>query len=758
MDVVKLFFTVLLLFRFALANGDGLARKQHYVVYMGEHSFKDSESVVTANHEMLTSVMGSHEGAQGAAVHHYTKTFRGFSAILTSDQARKLQESDSVVSVFESKTSRVHTTHSWEFLGVTSLENSHQSLMNSTSDMIVGVIDSGVWPESKSFNDYGLAPVPAKFKGVCSTGENFTLSNCNRKIVGARFYYQGFVAETGPLEAFNETFFLSARDSDGHGKHTASTIAGSVVPNANLFGIGRGTARGGAARARLAIYKACWFGFCSDADILSAMDDAVSDGVDVISMSLGPDPPQSAYFGDANSIGSFHAFQRGVVVSASAGNSFLPGTATNVAPWILTVAASTMDREIQSNIYLGNSQLIKGFSINPFQMNSFYGLVAGSAAAAAGVPSANASFCKSDTLDPALVKGRIVVCTLEEILDSRNEKAATVKQAGGMGIILVDPLAKDIAFQFEIPGTVISIEEAGKLQAYMVSNQSPVARISQTVTVQPTKPAPEMAMFSSAGPNVISPDIIKPDITAPGVNVLAAWSPSATANTAGRSIDFNIISGTSMSCPHVSALAAIVKSVHPSWSPAAIKSAIMTTATTQDNARSSIRRHPNGTEASPFDYGSGLVNPAAAVDPGLVYDFDSSDVIDFLCSTGASPGQLKNLTGETTYCRNTTTSSYDFNYPSIGVSNQKGNTSVHRTVTYYGEGPAVYKAEVDSPAGAYVSVTPNELRFKQTGEKMSFVINFTPYEGSNENFVFGALTWTDGTHVVRSPIAVNISL
>lgn len=132
-----------------------------------------------------------------------------------------------------------------------------------------------------------------------------------------------------------------------------------MVPNVSLYGIGKGTARGGAPRARLAIYKACWFGFCSDADLLAAMDDAVDDGVDVISMSLGPSPPQPIYFSNAISIGSFHAFKKGVVVSASAGNSFFPGTATNIDPWILTVAASTMDREIQSNIYLGNSQIIK---------------------------------------------------------------------------------------------------------------------------------------------------------------------------------------------------------------------------------------------------------------------------------------------------------------------------------------------------------------------------------------------------------------
>ncbi|KAI3450700.1 hypothetical protein Pfo_007365 [Paulownia fortunei] len=733
----------------------------HYIVYMGDHSFQDSESVIAANHEMLASVIGSYEGAQDAALHHYTKTFRGFSAMLTSDQAKLLAESDSVVSVFESKTNHIHTTHSWEFLGINNLEQYHQSSMDSTSDVIIGVIDTGVWPESKSFNDYGLGPVPTKFKGECSTGENFTLSNCNRKIVGARFYYKGFVAYYGPLESFNHTFFLSARDSDGHGTHTASTIAGSVVPNVSLYGIGKGTARGGAPRARLSIYKACWFNLCSDADILSAIDDAISDGVDIISMSLGPDPPQPIYFNDAISIGSFHAFQKGVVVSASTGNSFFPKTATNVAPWILTVAASTMDRDIQTNIYLGNSQVIKGnylkgFSVNPTEMVSFYGLVAGSAAAAPGIPSRNASFCKNNTLDPALVKGKIVVCTLEEILDNRREKATSIQQGGGVGIILVDPLATDIGVQFVLPGTLIGLEEAEKLQAYMASQQNPVARISQTLTILPTKPSPEMAMFSSMGPNIITPDIIKPDITAPGVNVLAAWSPLATDNTAGRSIDYNIISGTSMSCPHVSALAAIVKSSHPSWSPAAIKSAIMTTATIQDNTKSFIRRHPNGTQTSPFDYGSGHVNPAAAIDPGLIYDFDTSDIIDFLCSTGASPAQLKNLTGEITYCRNSPTSSHDFNYPSIGVSNLRENISVHRTVTYYGEGPAVYKAEVDYPAGVNVSVTPNELKFEKMGDKMSFRINFTPYKTSNGDFVFGALTWTDGIHVVRSPIGLNI--
>lgn len=132
-----------------------------------------------------------------------------------------------------------------------------------------------------------------------------------------------------------------------------------MVPNASLFGIAQGTARGGAPGARLAIYKACWFGQCNDADILAAMDDAIDDGVDMLSLSLGPTPPQPIYFENSISIGAFHAFRRGIVILASAGNAFFPGTAVNVAPWILTVAASSIDRQFSSNIYLGNSKVLK---------------------------------------------------------------------------------------------------------------------------------------------------------------------------------------------------------------------------------------------------------------------------------------------------------------------------------------------------------------------------------------------------------------
>ncbi|KAI9396787.1 hypothetical protein POPTR_004G184600v4 [Populus trichocarpa] len=582
--------------------------------------------------------------------------------------------------------------------------NNQGPVTSSASDVIVGVIDGGSWPESESFSDTGLGAVPIKFKGECVAGENFTSDNCNW------FYFKGFEAENGPLEDIGGTFFRSARDSDGHGSHTSSTIAGAILPNVSLSGMARGTARGGASYARLAIYKACWFNLCSDADVVSAMDDAINDGVDILSLSLALDPPQPIYFTNAISVGAFHAFKKGIVVSCSAGNSFSPKTAANVAPWILTVAASSLDREFGSNIYLGNSQVLKVIFTNAIMIFI-------------------SDFLKIDvlsgtinTVDPA----KIVVCTIEVLTDVRRQKAVAEQLGEGAGMKLIDPIVKEVGFQFVIPGTLIGQEEAQQLQAYM-----------QTQRVLNTKPAPKVTVFSSQGPNVITPGIIKPDITAPGLNILAAWSSISTVGTGGRRVNYNIISGTSMSCPHVSAAAAILKSYRPSWSPAAIKSAIMTTAT-------------------PFDFGSGHINPLAALNPGLIYRFDSSDVIDFLCSIGARPAQLKILTGQTTYCQNPTKQSSDFNNPSIGVSNMKGSIPVYRTVTYYGTGPTAYVVKADDPAGVQVTVTPAQLKFTKTGENMSFRIDFKPLKTSDGNFVFGALTWSNGVHKVRRPIALQV--
>lgn len=175
-----------------------------------------------------------------------------------------------------------------------------------------------------------------------------------------------------------------------------------------------------------------------------------------------------------------------------------------------------------------------------------------------------------------------------------------------------------------------------------------------------------------------------------------------------------------------------------------------------DNTHGLIGRDPNGTQTTPFDYGSGHINPVAALNPGVVYDFNSQDVLNFLCSIGASPAQLKNLTGELIVCQKSPPASYNFNYPSIGVSNLNGSLSVYRTVTYYGKEPTVYVASVEDPAGVKVTVTPAELKFTRTGEKITFRIDFKPFKNSNGNFVFGALIWNNSIHRVRSPIGLNV--
>ena len=198
----------------------------------------------------------------------------------------------------------------------------------------------------------------------------------SRKIIGARWYIKGYEADFGKLDPSGGVEFLSPRDAVGHGTHTASIAAGALVENASFRGLARGSARGGAPSAHLAVYKVCWStGGCSSVDILAALDDAVRDGVDVLSVSLGSSPPLNAYFDDALAIGSFHAVAKGISVVCSAGNSGpSPQTVINTAPWLISVAASTIDRAFPTVITLGNNRtfvVLNAFIFSPpFRSNT----------------------------------------------------------------------------------------------------------------------------------------------------------------------------------------------------------------------------------------------------------------------------------------------------------------------------------------------------------------------------------------------------
>lgn len=152
---------------------------------------------------------------------------------------------------------------------------------------------------------------------------------------------------------------MSARDEEGHGSHTASTAAGNAVPSASFYGLAQGTARGGVPSARVAAYKVCIKNVgCSDVDVLAAFDDAIADGVDIISMSIATNFV-SNLMTNAKAIGSFHAMSRGIVTVCSAGNNGPDlGTAGNVWPWVITVAASATDRRFVDRVVLGNGKVL----------------------------------------------------------------------------------------------------------------------------------------------------------------------------------------------------------------------------------------------------------------------------------------------------------------------------------------------------------------------------------------------------------------
>ncbi|XP_027360126.1 subtilisin-like protease SBT3.5 isoform X2 [Abrus precatorius] len=723
-----------------------------YVVYMGSKTGEDPDDILKHTHQMLATVhKGSIEEAQASHVYSYKHGFRGFAAKLTDEQAYQISKMPGVVSVFLNSKRKLHTTHSWDFIGL--LEDETMEIQGYSTknqeNVIIGFIDTGIWPESPSFRDTNMPPVPREWKGHCQLGEAFNSSSCNRKVIGARYYMSGHEAEEG---SDRKVSFRSARDSSGHGSHTASIAAGRYVANMNYMGLAAGGARGGAPRARIAVYKACWDSGCYDVDLLAAFDDAIRDGVHIISLSLGPEAPQGDYFNDAISVGSFHAASRGVLVVASVGNNGSPGSATNVAPWMITVAASSIDRDFTSDIILGNGVKIMGESLSILDMNASRRIIPASEAFDGYFTPYQSSYCVDSSLNKTKAKGKVLVCRhAESSVESKLAKSKVVREAGGVGMILIDEANQELAIPFVIPSAVVATKTGERILSYINSTRMPMSRISRAKTVLGVQPAPRVAAFSSKGPNALTPEILKPDIAAPGLNILAAWSPAAAGN-----MKFNIISGTSMACPHVTGIASLVKAVHPSWSPSAVKSAIMTTATILDKHHQPIRADPDRRMANAFDYGSGFVNPARIMDPGLVYDSHTEDFVAFLCSLGYDESSLRLVTRDNSTCDKAFKTPSDLNYPSIAVPNLQDNFTVTRVVTNVGEAKSIYEAVVLSPAGVNVTVVPNRLVFRRTGQKIKFTVNFKVVSPS-KGYAFGFLSWKNGRSQVTSPLAVRVA-
>ncbi|KAJ4812317.1 Subtilisin-like protease SBT3.6 [Rhynchospora pubera] len=518
------------------------------------------------------------------------------------------------------------------------------------------------------------------------------------------------------------------------GKYGEDTIigvidSGNLVSNTSFHGLAAGSTRGGAPRARLAIYKACWGSgvWCSGAALLAAVDDAINDGVDIISMSIG---------GSDEFPGTLHAVAKGIPVVFSAGNEGpAPQSVKNNVPWVITVAASTIDRSFPTIITLGNSQRLVGqsiyYEIQHSNTNDFTTLVDGSS-------------CDSTTLTEQNITGKIVLCynptAIPGVLPRYNfgYAAQNVLDAGGRGIIYAQ-YTTNILYPCRGGGpcALVDFDIANKINSYIYSTSNPLVKISPAYNIEGKQVlAPRVAAFSSRGPNPRFPGILKPDIAASGVSILAAVNGG-----------YQFMSGTSMACPHVTGIVALLKSLHPDWSPASIKSAIMTTASDTDSY--GVQIEAEGTPrkiADPFDYGGGHIDPNKAADPGLVYDIDPNDYTKFFnCTLGPSDD-----------CDSYVGQLYQLNVPSITVPDLKDIVSVWRTVTNVGPINSTYKSFVQPPAGVSVFVEPDLLSFDNNNKVKTFKVTFVANRKVQGDYTFGSLTWSDSSnHSVRIPLAIR---
>jgi len=690
----------------------------------------------------------------------YTVTLNGFSGRLSGAQASKLARTPGVLAVAPDKIHTIRTTDTPRLLGLTGTTGVWSKLGGTAGagkGMVVGVIDSGIWPENPSFAGKAVVNevvqpvgVPYRqlgsgriamrkadgglFTGACQAGEQFTADLCNSKLVAARYFGANMLAEVGGKAGLEALEVISPRDGDSHGTHTASTAAGNQVRNAVANGRNFGTAAGMAPAAKIASYKALWklkdapgTASGSTADLVAAIDQAVTDGVDVINYSVG-----SGGGGDALSpdeISFLNAAAAGVFVSASAGNDG-PGanTTDHNSPWLTTVAATTIHRFL-GTVKLGNGTKLRGASINAKALPATPAVLA-AAAAVGGTAGAQASLCAPGSLDTAKVTGKVVVCD-RGVVD-RVAKSAEVKRAGGVGVVLVNLTPSSLDADVHVIPTVHLDEKAGAtVKAYVTSAAAPTVAIEvgDTTGAKPV-PIPQVAGFSSRGPALgVGADLVKPDIAAPGVSIVASVAPNRHNGD-----KWAPASGTSMSAPHIAGLAALIMQKYPRWSPTAVKSAMMTTATDTVDA--------NGKAATdPFAQGAGYVSPRRFLDPGLVYDASVNDYYGYLEGQGVDTETgIKPITGS------------NLNQPSIGIGSLAGTQTVTRRVTATKAG--TYTAKWTLP-GIAVKITPSVLKFTKAGQTKSFTVSFLRGNARIDQFAKGFLTWTGPKVTVRSPLAVR---
>lgn len=706
-----------------------------------------------------------------AVTRSYRVAFPGFAAKLTDAEVSTLLATPGVRAVTADTPRRMDTSRTPAFLGL-STPGGVWSTGIKGENVIIGMVDSGISPENPSFSDkvdatgtpvsaqaagtvvYPAISLARPWGGSCQTGPGFAAADCNNKLIGARYYISGLLAAGYHPK---DTEFVSPRDGGGHGSHTASTAGGNSGVQAKVNGSFAGVVSGMAPRARIAAYKVCWefvestdgLATCMPSDSVAAIDDAVADGVDVINFSISG--TRTNYL-DPVEVAFFFAADAGVFVAASAGNSGPANTVAHMSPWLTTVAASTHDRLNGATLTLGNGATYTGASLQPAGLPNLPLILSTDA----GLPGADAGalrLCYAavdnggvPVLDPDKVKDRIVVC--DRGSNARVNKSLAVRDAGGLGMVLLNTspntLNDDAHF---VPTIHLAHTDRTAVRTYAgAAATTPTASLSPSINL-PGVVAPVMASFSSRGPSLANPNILKPDITAPGVNVLAAvtFVPGTAAEQAAvvggtyPAPEFNFYDGTSMSSPHIAGIAALMKQLHPGWSPAAIKSALMTTTT-------GVKLANGIADLDRFGYGAGHVNPNGATGVDLVYDAGTPDYLAFLCGLG-----LLNPSGSTCATFGFL-APWNLNLASL-TSEVVGRQTLWRTVTNAGSSPRTYTATVSTP-GFNTTVTPSTLSLAP-GQQGTFSVTTQRTSAAVGAWVFGNLRWDDGTRAVVSPLTLK---
>ncbi|WIA08185.1 hypothetical protein OEZ85_007638 [Tetradesmus obliquus] len=620
--------------------------------------------------------------------------------------------------------------------------------------MVVGIIDTGYSPGHPSFAADASYSNPTRrraktFNTTCQEGQGFPTSTCNLKVIGCKFFYRGMGNESTIATNYpNET--LSCSDAAGHGSHTASTAAGNwgvAVPGDKYGPQWTAKLSGAAPRARIVSYKALWGGSGTAADIIAALEAAVQDGVDVINYSVGSSQGESLR--DIISEAFMQVARAGILCVASAGNDGDTGTVTNSMPWAVTVAASTHDRTLSARFSVSGSDFV-GASVNRKDVGPAPAVLA-VAAAKEGANLTEANLCYANTLNPALVTGKIVIC--DRGIIPRVDKSKNVAAAGGVGMVMLntpDTPDNTVADTHSVPS--VHLKAAYRDPVRQLASQPDASGVITEFFPAYGNTAPQMAAFSSRGPTrAAGGRLLKPDITAPGQDILAAWAPRQDFNP-----NFAIVSGTSMSSPHMAGIAALLRQRFPRWSPMAIKSAMMTSAyqTTRTGNSGQVF-------GDPFDFGAGHVDPLKALNPGLVFDSKFEDWQNFLCGVERKPGD--------TWCSVCDASPSkcnpdNFNAPSISLPDlQPGlKRSFTRVVQNVELGRnATFTASVSfnpGNASAYLSAEVSPATFTvNRGRIQTLTISITVKPGAPfGTYMFGAITWTSNLgSTARIPLAVK---